>query len=74
MEPPAAACGLLVSTETGPGRVGGTGRGGRGRGGQEGQRAAVSLAAAQSVAGTEVRAGRREPCVLSLGRRGGRYG
>ncbi|CAM9379686.1 unnamed protein product [Bubo scandiacus] len=27
-----------------------------------------------SVAGTEVRAGRREPCVLSLGRRGGRYG
>ncbi|XP_074962539.1 inositol polyphosphate 5-phosphatase OCRL isoform X1 [Phalacrocorax aristotelis] len=27
-----------------------------------------------SVTGTEVRAGRREPCVLSLGRRGGRYG
>ncbi|XP_075619932.1 inositol polyphosphate 5-phosphatase OCRL isoform X2 [Balearica regulorum gibbericeps] len=27
-----------------------------------------------SVAGTEVRAGRREPCVLSLGRRSGRYG
>lgn len=27
-----------------------------------------------SVTGTEVRAGRREPCVLSLGRRSGRYG
>ncbi|NXN94353.1 OCRL phosphatase, partial [Rhinopomastus cyanomelas] len=26
------------------------------------------------VAGAEVRAGRRQPCVLSLGRRGGRYG
>ncbi|NWZ05909.1 OCRL phosphatase, partial [Agelaius phoeniceus] len=29
---------------------------------------------AQSVAGTEVRAGRREPCVLGLERRAGRYG
>ncbi|XP_065545398.1 inositol polyphosphate 5-phosphatase OCRL isoform X3 [Lathamus discolor] len=31
-------------------------------------------ASAQSVAGEELRAGRREPCVLSLARRGGRYG
>ncbi|XP_054025793.1 inositol polyphosphate 5-phosphatase OCRL-like [Dryobates pubescens] len=34
----------------------------------------LSLAAVQSVAGAEVRAGRREPCVLSLSWRGGRYG
>ncbi|NXX68437.1 OCRL phosphatase, partial [Spizella passerina] len=34
----------------------------------------VSLTEAQSVAGTEVRAGRREPCVLGLERRAGRYG
>lgn len=76
MEPPAAAWGLLVSAGTVP-----RGRGGLGGTGQvgveeeeEGSSAAVSLAVAQSVTGTEVRAGRREPCVLSLGRRSGRYG
>ncbi|XP_062440447.1 inositol polyphosphate 5-phosphatase OCRL isoform X3 [Rhea pennata] len=44
--------------EPGPARAPGPGRGG---------------AAAQSVAGEEVRAGRRAPCVLSLGQRHGRY-
>ena len=75
MEPPAAAWGLLVSAGTclGLGRGGRDRAGGGGRWGG-GQSAAVSLAAAQSVAGTELRAGRREPCVLSLGRRSGRYG
>ncbi|KAM6354096.1 inositol polyphosphate 5-phosphatase OCRL isoform 5-T5 [Alca torda] len=75
MEPPAAACGLLVSTGTrpGPGR-GGRDRWGGGGGGGGGGQSAVSLATVQSVVGTEVRGGRREPCVLSLGRRSGRYG
>ncbi|XP_061301573.1 inositol polyphosphate 5-phosphatase OCRL isoform X2 [Pezoporus flaviventris] len=59
MEPGAAAWGLPVSGGGCPGSGSCT----RGRG-----------AAAQSVAGAELRAGRREPCVLSLARRGGRCG
>ncbi|KAM9538533.1 inositol polyphosphate 5-phosphatase OCRL isoform 3-T3 [Guaruba guarouba] len=59
MEPRAAAWGLPVSAGGCPGLGSGT----RGRG-----------AAVQSVAGAELRAGRREPCVLSLARRGGRCG
>lgn len=77
MEPPAAAWGLLVSAGTVPrgrGGLGGTGQVGVEEEEEEGSSAAVSLAVAQSVTGTEVRAGRREPCVLSLGRRSGRYG
>ncbi|XP_033919454.1 inositol polyphosphate 5-phosphatase OCRL isoform X2 [Melopsittacus undulatus] len=59
MEPRAAAWGLPMSGGGSPGPGSCT----RGRG-----------AAEQSVAGVELRAGRREPCVLSLARRGGRCG
>ncbi|XP_021261566.1 inositol polyphosphate 5-phosphatase OCRL-1 isoform X1 [Numida meleagris] len=70
MEPPAAAWGLAERTGSRPGPAG-RGRPGGGQGQRGGQAAA---AAAQGLLGAEVRAGRREPCVLSLAQRGGRYG
>uniref|UniRef100_A0A8C2T0K8 phosphoinositide 5-phosphatase n=1 Tax=Coturnix japonica TaxID=93934 RepID=A0A8C2T0K8_COTJA len=67
MEPPAAAWGLAERTGSRPGPAG------RSRpGGGQGRRG--DKAAAQGLLGAELRAGRREPCVLSLARRGGRYG
>ncbi|XP_072190322.1 inositol polyphosphate 5-phosphatase OCRL isoform X3 [Excalfactoria chinensis] len=67
MEPPAAAWGLAERTGSRPGPAGrGRPGGGQGRRGEQ--------AAAQGLLGAEVRAGRREPCVLSLAQRGGRYG
>ncbi|XP_048815278.1 inositol polyphosphate 5-phosphatase OCRL isoform X3 [Lagopus muta] len=67
MEPPAAAWGLAERTGSRPGPAG-RGRPGGGRCRRGGQ------AAARGLLGAEVRAGRREPCVLSLAQRGGRYG
>ncbi|XP_052529011.1 inositol polyphosphate 5-phosphatase OCRL isoform X3 [Tympanuchus pallidicinctus] len=67
MEPPAAAWGLAERTGSRPGPAG-RGRPGGGRCRRGGQ------AAARGLLGTEVRAGRREPCALSLAQRGGRYG
>ncbi|XP_004940634.3 inositol polyphosphate 5-phosphatase OCRL isoform X3 [Gallus gallus] len=67
MEPPAAAWSLAERTGSRPGPAG------RSRpGGGQGRRGAQ--AAAQGLLGAEVRAGRREPCALSLAQRGGRYG
>ena len=67
MEPPAAAWSLAERTGSRPGLAG------RSRpGGGQGRRGAQT--AAQGLLGAEVRAGRREPCALSLAQRGGRYG